>query len=108
MAVGVCLGVSCGGGVLEALRGRRTPFSRTAKFGLRDRTGSWRNKAYRSSSPEGARWDAGLTVLFAAGLAFALLRGVWASLPFLSLFQFAFAYSLWTSLRQHYGWGSGA
>ncbi|PYS94716.1 MAG: glycosyl transferase family 2 [Acidobacteria bacterium] len=104
MALGIGLALNNSRAVLGALAGRRAEFVRTPKYSLNGAGGDWRGKAYRARR---ARLLPALEILFglyftAAG-AYAILTGMYASLPFLVLFQTGFLYASLLSLFQGLG-----
>jgi cellulose synthase/poly-beta-1,6-N-acetylglucosamine synthase-like glycosyltransferase len=100
IALGIGLAVNNARAVLEALVGHQSEFTRTAKYGIERRTQSWKQLQYvpiKSVLPF-------VELLFAAYFTYflitAVLRGQWASVPFLVLFQSGFAYVALCSVAQ--------
>lgn len=100
IALGIGLAVNNARAVLEALLGHQSEFTRTAKYGIERRTQSWKQLQYvpiKSVLPF-------VELLFAAYFTYflvtAVVRGQWASVPFLVLFQGGFAYVALCSVAQ--------
>ncbi len=92
LGVGIGLSFSNAVAVLEGIRGLRTPFERTPKYGVATPGQGWRRKRYRT--PAGAvtliEVVLGLAMLVATGYAVSL--GMLASAPFYLLFAFGYLY----------------
>ena len=101
MSLGIGLSLNNARAVLGALRGRRCEFVRTPKFDLRGRSGEWRGKRYRSPRRGPLTLIECLFALyFTSACVHALWTGMYASLPFLLLFQSGFLYTSILSVRR--------
>lgn len=101
VAVGLGLSVTNALAVLDGLWGRTSRFVRTAKFGVRAKTGRWSAADYRTP-PSPAVWvELALGAYFAAGFVIALKQDLWLALPSMGLFCVSFAYVAGLSLWQH-------
>jgi cellulose synthase/poly-beta-1,6-N-acetylglucosamine synthase-like glycosyltransferase len=93
MGAGIAMTVSNLQAVLEALLGKKTAFARTAKYGATGRQAA--------AAPGG--WIAWVNLTaagyFAAGMAYAVWLGAWASLPFIALFVVGYYYAGRPALR---------
>jgi cellulose synthase/poly-beta-1,6-N-acetylglucosamine synthase-like glycosyltransferase len=87
MALGIGLGVNNARAVIEALRGRPSPFVRTPKYG--DRSA----RRYRARRDPRLVFELLLSLYFTGALAVAAALGAWASLPFLALFWWGYTYT---------------
>ena len=102
MSLGIGLSLNNARGVLEALTRRRGHFVRTPKFDLCGRRGTWRARRYRSVRRRTLVLLESLFALyFTVACAQAAATGMYASLPFLLLFQSGFTSIAVLSLR---GW----
>jgi len=102
MSIGIGLTVNNARAVIEALTGRQTEFARTPKYGIERRTDEWSDKKYRQSMAWQPIIEVGLGLYFTATVFYALSNGLYASLPFLLLFQVGFLYTGLLSLLQQY------
>jgi hypothetical protein len=91
--------------VLGGLLGRPAEFVRTPKHRLEGTRGDWRGRLYRGRRPRGlALAEAALGLYFTVAVAYAAACGMYASLPFLILFQGGFLHTAILSLapvRRH-------
>ncbi len=90
LSVGIGMSVSNGRAVLEALWGRETPFVRTPKYRIESRRDSWRLKKYRGPRSYLPAVEIALGLYFTATVAYAISHQIFATLPFLVLFQVGF------------------
>jgi cellulose synthase/poly-beta-1,6-N-acetylglucosamine synthase-like glycosyltransferase len=102
MSLGIGLAVNNARAVIEALAGRQTEFARTPKYGIERRTDEWNDKKYRQTMSWQPVVEVGLGLYFTATVFYALSNGLYASLPFLLLFQVGFLYTGLLSLLQQY------
>jgi hypothetical protein len=99
MSVGIGLCVNNTRAVLEAIARKRTGFIRTPKLRLEGGSRPPGPPRYRGARSPLAWLELGLGVYFTAALAYALARGIFASVPFLLLFQTGYLYTALLSLR---------
>lgn len=87
MSLGIGMSINNGKGVLEALAGRKSAFLRTPKFRIENSKDTWRYKRYHGYTRTiQTLTELGLGIYFLSAIAFAVRSGVYASIPFLSLF----------------------
>ncbi len=105
MSLGIGLSINNARAVLEALLGLRSGFTRTPKLGVVERKRRWSHLRYRGG------WvgiqpfiEVGLGLYLSYAVWFVIDRGVWASLPFLVLFQVGFLYVGLMSIFQGRRW----
>lgn len=104
MSLGIGMSVSNAKAVMEALLNQQSGFARTPKHGIvGGKAGNWKEKKYRGKANVLPFIEIGLGLYLTYALVFAIQQGIWASTPFLVLFQFGFLYcgilSLWQSRR---------
>ncbi|MEX2271678.1 MAG: cellulose synthase family protein [Vicinamibacterales bacterium] len=100
MSVGIGLAVNNSRAVLEALFRKDTEFTRTPKYGI-ERTGDeWQTKRYHTSMLVQPLIEVSLGLYFTGTVLYALANGIYATLPFLMLFQGGFLYMGCTSIVQ--------
>jgi hypothetical protein len=99
MAIGVGLSINNSRAVFEALRGKPSAFMRTPKYNLSvgERLSSRR---YRTGINRDTWIEMALAVYFAAATGAALAAGMWAAVPFLSLFLVGYGYTSISTLVQ--------
>ena len=99
MGLGIGLSVNNGLAVIEALRRHRSGFNRTPKFHICTAADTWKHKHYRSAAglPVTAL-ELFMAAYFGSAIIFALLFGVYTSLPFLLLFGSGYLYVAVTTL----------
>lgn len=86
--------------VVEALWGRRTPFTRTPKYSSRS-DGAWWKSRYAGVRLPAVVWGEVLLAGYCiAGLAVPVAFGEWAALPFQAFFALGFALVAGSSLQQ--------
>ncbi|GMR12752.1 MAG: glycosyltransferase [Gemmatimonadota bacterium] len=85
MAFAVGMSVVNSKAVFSAFLNRKSPFVRTPKYRLDDRTGSWRSKKYRGTMDATVVVELALAVYFAAGIWYAATQGEFAAIPFMLL-----------------------
>ena len=103
LSVGIGMSVSNGRAVLEGLGGRDTPFVRTPKYRIESRLDSWRPKKYRGTRNLLPAFEITLGLYFTATVAYAISQQIFATLPFLVLFQVGFLATGFTSWLQPLG-----
>ncbi len=106
LGIGAGLAVNNARAVVDALRGRDSPFVRTPKDGGRDGGGA-RQRPERTAAaggygPAGARpWAEGTLALYlVAALVDSAWLGAWPWVPWLALFAWGFGYTAWRGARE--------
>jgi hypothetical protein len=103
MAVGIGLAVNNARAVFEALLGDAGEFTRTPKYGIEKNRDDWQHKRYHQSLPVQPFIEVALGLYFTFSVIYALAQGIYATLPFLMLFQCGFLYTGLMSLFQQAG-----
>ena len=96
MAVGIGLSINNARAVLEALRGRPSEFRRTPKYNL-SAGSTLASRRYRIGANRDSWIELALAAYFAVACAAALAAGLWAAIPFLSLFGVGYGYTALSS-----------
>ncbi len=99
MALGIGMAVNQTRAVVEGLFGRDVTFARTPKAGEQTL------RRYRLAVGWTPLFELGFAAYYAAAIGWALAQGYWASLPFMLLFGWGFAFVGWSSLRA--AWARG-
>jgi cellulose synthase/poly-beta-1,6-N-acetylglucosamine synthase-like glycosyltransferase len=99
MAVGIGLSINNARAVLEALAGRVSEFRRTPKHALA-RGESLRRRTYRGRANRDTWIELALAVYFVGVVVVAAGTGLWAAIPFLTLFLVGYLYTATTTLAQ--------
>jgi cellulose synthase/poly-beta-1,6-N-acetylglucosamine synthase-like glycosyltransferase len=102
MSIGIGLAVNNTKAVLEALFQKPSEFARTPKYRIEEGTDEWIGKKYRQSVAWQPIIELALGVYFTGTLFYALANGIYATVPFLMLFQVGFLYTGLLSLVQQY------
>jgi len=101
LSVGIALCINNTKAVFEALFGVDSPFVRTPKYNVVERTAAWKKK---SDYHKKINWipyvELALGIWFSLAVFYALGTGGWLAVPFLMLFQFGFLYMSLLSLLQ--------
>jgi len=106
MSVGIGLCLNNTRAVLEALACRQSEFVRTPKLRIEGRQSSARWPKYRGSCSAFDFLELGLGVYFTFVLGYAFVHRIYASVPFLLLFQAGYLYTALLSLGQRLRVGS--
>lgn len=107
LGLGIGMSINNGKAVIEALLGQESEFVRTPKYGVETQAQIKSQRKKYSAGKSVVLWiEVGLALLFGGMIIMAALRGQWASLPFLGLFFFGFAYVSGASLAKR--WSLGA
>lgn len=101
MSVGIGLGVNNTKAVLEALFGHESPFVRTPKDGDQAKEGV-KKTGYKLPRAGLGFLEVSLGTLYALAVVWAVLSEIWASIPFLLLFQNGFLYMGIMTLREEW------
>jgi cellulose synthase/poly-beta-1,6-N-acetylglucosamine synthase-like glycosyltransferase len=102
LAVGIGLSVSNAKGVLEALLGIDSEFTRTPKYGVEMCSDEWRQKRYRGNVTLVPYIELLLGVYFTFMAYYALSNEIFGTLPFIVLFQMGFLYAGFLSVIQNF------
>ena len=102
LSVGIGMSVNNACAVLEGLAGRQTPFVRTPKYQIESPQDNWRFKKYRGARSYLPAIEITLGLYFTATVAYAVSQKIFATLPFLILFQVGFLATGFLSWLQPY------
>src|SRR5216683_3337934 len=102
MSVGIGLSINNARAVLEALFNKQTEFARTPKYRIEANADEWVGKKYRQSVAVQPLIELALGLYFTATVFYALANGIYATVPFLVLFQVGFLYTGLLSIVQQY------
>ena len=104
MSIGIGLAVNNTKAVFEALFRKQSEFVRTPKYAVEGVSDNeWSQKKYRQSMSIQPMIEVALGVYFTATLFYALINGIYGTVPFLMLFQVGFLYTGMLSLLQQFG-----
>jgi cellulose synthase/poly-beta-1,6-N-acetylglucosamine synthase-like glycosyltransferase len=94
MSIGIGLAINNTRAVLEAVFDKKSEFARTPKYGVVQRnTDDWLNKKYRQSVAVQPLIETALGLYFTWTVFYALANQIYATVPFLMLFQTGFLYT---------------
>src|SRR4029079_13330740 len=102
MSIGIGLSVNNTRAVLEALFHKESEFARTPKYGIEQDSDEWVGKKYHQSVGVQPLIELALGLYFSATVFYALVNQIYATLPFLMLFQIGFLYTGLLSILQQY------
>ena len=102
MSIGIGLCVNNTRAVIEAIFGKQSEFARTPKYGIERDSDEWVGKKYHQSVGVQPMIEVGLGLYFTATVFYALANGIYATLPFLMLFQVGFLYTGLLSILQQF------
>jgi cellulose synthase/poly-beta-1,6-N-acetylglucosamine synthase-like glycosyltransferase len=102
MSIGIGLTVNNTKAVLEAMFNKSSEFTRTPKYCIEGRGDEWLGKKYHQNFVVQPLVELALGVYFTATVFYALANGIYATLPFLVLFQVGFLYTGLLSLVQRF------
>jgi cellulose synthase/poly-beta-1,6-N-acetylglucosamine synthase-like glycosyltransferase len=100
LALGIGLAVNNTKAVCEALLGRESEFTRTAKYAIAAKSDGWQNKKYRSNFSVVTFVEIFFGIYFSGAVVYAFIHGLWMSLYSLLFFQVGFFYVGLLSLFQ--------
>ncbi len=103
MSIGIGLAVNNTKAVFEALFHKPSEFVRTPKYAVEGASDEWSQKKYRQAVSVQPMIEVALGIYFTATLFYALINGIYGTVPFLMLFQVGFLYTGMLSLAQQYG-----
>ena len=102
MSIGIGLTVNNTRAVFEALFNQQSEFARTPKYRIEGRSDEWIGKKYRQSFLVQPMIELALGLYFTATIFYALANGIYATIPFLMLFQVGFLYMGLLSIIQQF------
>ena len=102
MSIGIGLCVNNTRAVVEAVFGQQSEFKRTPKYGIERDSDEWAGKKYHQSIGIQSLIEVALGVYFTGTVFYALAHGIYATVPFLMLFQVGFLYTGLLSILQQY------
>ncbi len=102
MSVGIGLSVNNTRAVIEALFNSQSEFTRTPKYHIEGDADEWVGKKYRQTVAVQPLCELALGLYFTATVFYALAQGIYATVPFLVLFQVGFLYTGLLSIVQQY------
>jgi cellulose synthase/poly-beta-1,6-N-acetylglucosamine synthase-like glycosyltransferase len=102
MSIGIGLTVNNTKAVFEALFNQQSEFARTPKYRIEGRTVEWVGKKYRQSFLVQPMIELALGLYFTGTVFYALANGIYATIPFLMLFQVGFLYMGLLSIIQQF------
>jgi hypothetical protein len=102
MSIGIGLAVNNTRAVFEALFNKQSDFQRTPKYRVETQSDEWIGKKYRQSFVVQPVIELALGLYFTATVFYALATGIYATVPFLMLFQLGFLYTGLLSLVQQF------
>jgi cellulose synthase/poly-beta-1,6-N-acetylglucosamine synthase-like glycosyltransferase len=103
LSVGIGLSVSNAKGVMEAIFGIESEFTRTPKYGVEGAGDEWRQKRYRGNVTLLPFVELLLGLYFTTMMYYAASNGIYGTLPFIVLFQAGFLHAAAMSLFQNLG-----
>jgi cellulose synthase/poly-beta-1,6-N-acetylglucosamine synthase-like glycosyltransferase len=102
MSIGIGLCVNNTRAVFEAVFGKQSEFARTPKYGIELQSDEWVGKKYHQSVGIQPLIELALGLYFTATVFYALTNGIYATIPFLMLFQVGFLYTGLLSIMQQF------
>jgi cellulose synthase/poly-beta-1,6-N-acetylglucosamine synthase-like glycosyltransferase len=103
LSVGIGLSVSNAKGVMEAIFGIESEFTRTPKYGVEEIGDDWRQKRYRGNVTLLPFVELLLGLYFTIMMYYAASNGIYGTLPFIVLFQAGFLHAAAMALFQNLG-----
>lgn len=100
LGLGIGLAINNARAVLEALFNHASEFTRTPKYGIEQKSQTWRTSRYASLKTAVPLIELAFAVYFTAFLLDAIVTQQWLSVPFLMMFQGGFAYVALASMAQ--------
>ena len=102
MSIGIGLAINNTKAVFEALFNRQSEFARTPKYRIEGQADEWIGKKYRQNVVVQPMIELALGLYFTATVFYALANGLYATVPFLVLFQLGFLYTALLSIFQQF------
>ncbi len=103
LAVGIGLSVNNAKAVIEALLGMESEFTRTPKYAVEGAGDEWKQKRYKGALNFVPFAEVLLGFYFGVMAVYAISNEIYATLPFIFIFQFGFLYAGVMSLFQNVG-----
>ncbi len=103
LSVGIGLSVNNAKAVIEALLGMESEFTRTPKYAVEGAGDEWKQKRYKGTLNFVPFVELLLGAYFTAMAVYAISNQIFATLPFILIFQFGFLYAGVMSLFQNVG-----
>jgi cellulose synthase/poly-beta-1,6-N-acetylglucosamine synthase-like glycosyltransferase len=103
LSVGIGLSVNNAKAVIEALLGMESEFTRTPKYAVEGAGDEWKQKRYKGALSFVPFAELLLGLYFSVMAFYAISNEIYATLPFIFLFQFGFLYAGVMSLFQNVG-----
>lgn len=100
LCLGIGMSLNNAKAVIEGLLGLESGFVRTPKYGIQADDDGWFRKTYRSTHGLLPWLELSIGVYFSVAVAYGLNHRIFASLPFLMLFQVGFLYTATVSFTQ--------
>jgi cellulose synthase/poly-beta-1,6-N-acetylglucosamine synthase-like glycosyltransferase len=100
LSTGIGLSVNNAKAVIEAVLGQQSPFTRTPKYRVESAGDEWKQRRYRGSVTFVPYVELALGVYCTVMACYAITNGIFATLPFIALFQIGFFYAAALSLFQ--------
>ncbi len=100
LALGIGLAVNNARAVIEAMLGMESEFTRTAKYGIQNRSQSWRRAKYSPLKSIAPFVELAFAAYFTRYLFYSIANHQWLAVPFLTLFAAGFAYVGLCSIAQ--------
>src|SRR6478609_4133189 len=107
MSIGIGLAINNTKAVFEALFNKQSEFARTPKYRIEVSGDEWVGKKYRQSFVVQPLVELALGLYFTWTVFYALANGIYATIPFLVLFQVGFLYTGLLSIMQQYAGAVG-
>ncbi len=102
MATGIGISVRNAQGVIEAIVGKKSEFTRTPKYNIAGKKDSFSKKSYFNKAGWLAYFEVLLGIYFGLTVVYAILNENYATVPFLLLFVWGYLYTGFMSLGQTY------
>ncbi len=103
LSVGIGLSINNTKAVIEALLGMESEFTRTPKYRVEGASDEWKQKRYKGTLNFVPFAELLLGAYFTAMAVYAISNQIFATLPFILIFQFGFLYAGVMSLFQNVG-----
>jgi cellulose synthase/poly-beta-1,6-N-acetylglucosamine synthase-like glycosyltransferase len=100
LSTGIGLSVNNAKAVIEAVLGQQSPFTRTPKYRVESAGDEWKQRRYRGSVTFVPYVELALGLYCTVMACYAITNGIFATLPFIALFQIGFFYAAALSLFQ--------
>jgi cellulose synthase/poly-beta-1,6-N-acetylglucosamine synthase-like glycosyltransferase len=101
LSLGVGLSINNTIAVLEALKGKKSEFVRTPKYGIERKDQSWVEKKYKGHRSFVPYLELAMTLYFVIVIIGAIIEEIYMTIPFLLIFFFGYVYLTYLSFFQH-------